>query len=168
MTGKYPVLCRKAELSPTELQQVAEAERRENLRVCLTGKYKVLCKKQLLTPAELEQTLNAERAQNLRVCLTGSFPVLCDKSLLNSEQLSQAIAAEQQAGETRRSITRTPRRSGGGLSGCEDGHWIESVSGDGGIVKLEDGSIWEVDPADAIDSALWLPVTDIWFAETSL
>jgi len=46
-------------------------------------------------------------------------------------------------------------------SGCESGHWVESVSDDGQIVKLEDGSIWEVDAVDAIDSALWLPTTDI-------
>jgi len=48
-----------------------------------------------------------------------------------------------------------------GSSGCESGHWVESVSDDGEIVKLEDGSIWEVDGADTIDSALWLPTTEI-------
>lgn len=46
-------------------------------------------------------------------------------------------------------------------SGCESGHWVESVSNDGQIVKLEDGSIWEVDAIDRIDSILWLPTTDI-------
>jgi len=35
------------------------------------------------------------------------------------------------------------------------------VSSDGTIVKLEDGSVWEVDSVDAIDSALWLPTTEI-------
>jgi hypothetical protein len=44
---------------------------------------------------------------------------------------------------------------------CEDGHWIEEVMGDGAIVKLEDGSLWQVDAADTVDSALWLPTTDI-------
>jgi hypothetical protein len=44
---------------------------------------------------------------------------------------------------------------------CEDGHWIKSVSSDGEIVLLEDGSVWQVDSADAIDSALWLPTTNI-------
>jgi hypothetical protein len=38
---------------------------------------------------------------------------------------------------------------------------VDSVSNDGQIVKLEDGSIWEVDAVDAIDSSLWLPTTDI-------
>jgi hypothetical protein len=35
------------------------------------------------------------------------------------------------------------------------------VSDDGEIVKLEDGSVWEVDGADTVDSALWLPTTEI-------
>jgi hypothetical protein len=32
---------------------------------------------------------------------------------------------------------------------------------DGEIVKLEDGSLWRVDDTDTVDSALWLPTTDI-------
>jgi hypothetical protein len=46
-------------------------------------------------------------------------------------------------------------------SACEDGHWIQSVSSDGTIIKLEDGSVWEVDSVDAITSMLWLPTTEI-------
>lgn len=46
-------------------------------------------------------------------------------------------------------------------SDCESGHWITSVSGDGGIIVLEDGSVWLVDPFDQIDSMLWLPISDI-------
>lgn len=41
------------------------------------------------------------------------------------------------------------------------GHWIEEVSGSGKIIELEDGSVWEVSPLDIIETALWLPVTDI-------
>ncbi len=44
---------------------------------------------------------------------------------------------------------------------CEDGHWVKSVSSDATIVILEDGSVWEIDPADQVDTALWLPMTDI-------
>ena len=51
--------------------------------------------------------------------------------------------------------------STGTAAACEDGHWIESVSSDGRIVILEDGSVWEVDPVDRIDSMLWLPVSEI-------
>lgn len=44
---------------------------------------------------------------------------------------------------------------------CEDGHWIEEVLADGQILKLEDGSMWKVDPADTVDSALWLAPSDV-------
>lgn len=46
-------------------------------------------------------------------------------------------------------------------SACDDGHWIQSVSFDGTIIKLVDGSVWEVDSVDAITSMLWLPITEI-------
>ena len=45
--------------------------------------------------------------------------------------------------------------------GCESGHWIEAVFGDGEFIKLEDGSHWRVSMIDRIDSMLWLPVSDI-------
>ncbi|MCG3770891.1 MAG: hypothetical protein JW384_02070 [Nitrosomonadaceae bacterium] len=54
--------------------------------------------------------------------------------------------------------TRSRRHSS---SDCESDHWVESVSDNGEIVKLEDGSIWKVDAVDSIDSSLWLPTTDI-------
>lgn len=44
---------------------------------------------------------------------------------------------------------------------CEDGHWVQSVSSDGAIVLLEDGSVWKIDSADQVDTALWLPTTNI-------
>jgi len=44
---------------------------------------------------------------------------------------------------------------------CEAGHWIQSVSSDGTIIKLEDGSVWEVDSLDTITSMLWLSLTEI-------
>jgi len=51
---------------------------------------------------------------------------------------------------------------------CESGHWIQSVSSDGRIVILEDGSVWEVNPIDRIDSMLWLPTSDIVACEDKL
>ncbi|OGA45863.1 MAG: hypothetical protein A3G24_18430 [Betaproteobacteria bacterium RIFCSPLOWO2_12_FULL_62_13] len=45
---------------------------------------------------------------------------------------------------------------------------MESVSGDGEIVKLEDGSIWQVDAVDAIDTMLWLPTTEIVVCDDKL
>jgi len=55
---------------------------------------------------------------------------------------------------------RTRTRSYGS-SGCEDGHWISSVSGGGEIIMLEDGSVWQVDSIDTIDTSLWLPIENI-------
>ncbi len=46
-------------------------------------------------------------------------------------------------------------------SACEAGHWVEDVMSDGDIVKLEDGSLWEVAGGDEATSALWLPATEI-------
>ncbi|CAN1538489.1 hypothetical protein MCEORH2_01706 [Methylophilaceae bacterium] len=53
------------------------------------------------------------------------------------------------------------RRNVASSHGCESGHWVDSVSDDGDIVKLEDGSVWEIAAADTVDSMLWLPTTDI-------
>lgn len=164
LTGRYPSLCDRSRLSTEEAQRVLAAEKRENLKTCLTGRYKALCKKDLLSESELKQVLAAERSENLRICLTGRYPTLCDKSLLTKEQLSQALAAESRAADKSKQYvgkTPVPRCRRHSSSGCESGHWVESVSDDGQIVKLEDGSIWEVDSVDAIDSALWLPTTDI-------
>jgi hypothetical protein len=165
LSGRYPTLCKKGLLSQEEQQQVLAAEKRENLKTCLMGRYKLLCKKNLLTDSELRQTLVAERAENLRTCLTGMYPRLCERSLLSSHELAQVQEAEKKvreapsqlgAGQQRPLPTRRTRSSG-----CEAGHWVESVSSDGQIVKLEDGSIWEVDPIDRIDAMLWLPVSEI-------
>ena len=164
LTGRYPSLCNKRRLSSEEGRQVADAERRENLRTCMTGRYINLCNKALLTESERTQVSGAERAENLRTCSTGRYPSLCNRSLLTSEQLTQVQTAEARVRSSPTTTANPSRRAGrsrGSSSGCEDGHWVDSVSNDGTIVKLEDGSVWEVDPVDAIDSALWLPTTDI-------
>ncbi len=164
LTGRYPALCNRNKLSTDEARQVLAAEKQENLKTCLTGRYKALCKKNLLSGPELKQVLAAEQSENLRTCLTGRYSSLCNKSLLTTEQLSQTQAAESRATESRKQYVGkapAPRGRRYSSSDCESGHWVESVSGDGQIVKLEDGSIWEVDAVDAIDSALWLPTTDI-------
>jgi hypothetical protein len=45
---------------------------------------------------------------------------------------------------------------------------VNSVSEDGEIVELEDGSIWEVDFVGAINAALWVPTTEIVVCEGKL
>ena len=39
---------------------------------------------------------------------------------------------------------RGPGSSMRSSGSCESGNWIESVSDDGDIIKLSDGSVWEV------------------------
>ena len=171
LTGRYPALCNRSKLSADEAQQAFFAEKRENLETCLTGRYKALCKKNLLTEPELKQVLAAERSENLRTCLTGRYQSLCDRSVLTKEQLAQTQAAESRAGESRKQYvgkTPAPRGQRHSSLGCESGHWVDSVSNNGQIVKLEDGSIWEVDSVDAIDSSLWLPTTDIIVCDDKL
>lgn len=59
------------------------------------------------------------------------------------------------------------RSSEGAYTGFGLRHWIRSVEGGGGIVVLEDGSRWEVNPIDRIDTMLWLPITDIEVVQAS-
>jgi hypothetical protein len=54
-----------------------------------------------------------------------------------------------------------PAHKGSRVSPCEKGHWIDEVMGDGAVIELEDGSLWKVDDVDTVDSALWLPTTEI-------
>jgi len=46
-------------------------------------------------------------------------------------------------------------------AGCDSGHMVETVSDDGSILKLEDGSVWSIALPDQADVAVWLPSTDI-------
>lgn len=56
----------------------------------------------------------------------------------------------------------------GSAAACEDDHSIESVSSDGRIVTLKDGSVWEVDTVDRVDSKLWLPASEIVACDDTL
>jgi hypothetical protein len=45
------------------------------------------------------------------------------------------------------------------------GHWVKSKTADGSIVVLEDRSVWQIDLLDRLDTALWLPMTNITVVE---
>jgi hypothetical protein len=81
-----------------------------------------------------------------------------DCRVLRVPNYSKAQTGNERQSETHATGKRLARKF---TFSCESGHWIDTVSDDGTVVKLEDGSIWEVDEGDAIDSALWLPITDI-------
>ena len=44
---------------------------------------------------------------------------------------------------------------------CESGHWIDQVLAEGKVIKLEDGSVWQVSALYVITSALWLPASEV-------
>lgn len=52
-------------------------------------------------------------------------------------------------------------RGGAKAGDCESGHWIAFVSDDGDIIKLDDESVWQVDPGDTADAATWVPPVDV-------
>jgi hypothetical protein len=179
MTGKYPALCDHSKLTDAELKAVREAEKQENLRVCLDGRYPALCDHSLLSAEEAERVRAAEKDENLKVCLDGRYPALCNRALLTPEQVKSVEAAETRAQLVRPAPHRkpnsedSPSRRGareGSLAeeypGVGGGHWISEVSSDGGIITLEDGSLWEISATDRVDTALWLPITDITVLES--
>jgi hypothetical protein len=159
MSGKYPSLCRYNFLSREEFAKVKDAEIKENYLTCKSGRYPSLCKHNLLTSNQADEVRRAEKSENLKTCMSGRYKSLCRYELLSAKELVNV-----QAQERIKKLDKQPLSSARGTSrrgDCESGHWIESVIDDGRIIKLEDGSVWEVDSIDQIDSMLWLPVSDI-------
>jgi hypothetical protein len=52
-------------------------------------------------------------------------------------------------------------------AGSSGGHWIKSKANDGGIIVLEDGSMWEISSIDRIDTSLWLPISNVTILKAS-
>lgn len=161
LTGKYPALCNHSKLTPEEAKAVHDAERTENVRICSTGKYPALCRYDLLAPQELTKVRAAERAENLRICLDGRYPALCNHSLLSTEESKTVAAAEARVAAARPPRAVTPEAGPSRRGDCETGHWIESVEGNGKIIKLEDGSLWQVDDVDIVTTSIWLPISEV-------
>ena len=59
----------------------------------------------------------------------------------------------------------TDSRAGGIYLSPGSGHWIQSKADHGAVIVLEDNSVWLVDALDRIDTALWLPMTEITVVE---
>jgi hypothetical protein len=170
LDGRYPALCRHDDLTGAQALRVRLAEHTANLQSCLDGRYPALCRHGDLVEAEKAQVERAEHAANLSTCLDGRYPALCRHPDLSVNELRRVGAAESTTPGPPPAPSRThavalnqPNAAARRLShgGCETGHWIESVMDDGSIIKLEDGSLWQVDDADTVDSALWLPTTEI-------
>lgn len=170
LSGKYPSLCKHNMLIGSEVDRVKESERKENLKTCLVGKYSALCNHNLLVGDELAKTLEIERKENLKTCLLGKYPALCRHNLLTGGEVDLVVKAEEREVKNRPVLNkkRISNKHYSGGAGCDAGHWVDSVSSNGELVKLEDGSIWQVDAVDAIDSMLWLPTTDILVCDDKL
>lgn len=85
------------------------------------------------------------------------------KRFPNDNEIQKVVGAllgEFPAAKPGRSATRT--------SGCEEGHWIQSVSSGGAVLVLEDGSVWKVDAIDRIDTILWLPTDGVIICAESM
>jgi len=130
-----------------------------NRSTCLSGKYPALCKHELLKSSELSQVNAAELRENLKMCLEGKYPALCRHDKLKVDEITRVNSAEKIKNKEIPQIQRVSKRAY--VGSCESGHWIESVSNDGEIVKLEDGSVWQIDAGDTVDTMLWLPTTDV-------
>ena len=152
LSGRYPILCKRHWLTAEQLKSADAAERQQNLITCLTGKYPTLCKRERLAQDELRQVIAAEKRANLQTCMNARYKALCKKELLTEDELRRVLLAE--SAEAERQAAQNRRQ-------CATGHWVQSVSGDGQIVRLEDGSAWQVNSVDAVTTALWLPTTDV-------
>ncbi|MBZ5601261.1 MAG: hypothetical protein LAO79_03045 [Acidobacteriia bacterium] len=57
--------------------------------------------------------------------------------------------------------------SSGSYAGSGGGHWIKSKADNGGIIVLEDGSMWGINSIDRIDTSLWLPISNVTILKAS-
>jgi hypothetical protein len=95
---------------------------------------------QLMTPSQLQETGAAT--------LSGA-----QRTALNRRLNDYTVRVLQVASGT--------TQARGEYAGVGSRHWIKKVSSGGRVVELEDGSLWEINAVDRIDTAFWLPVTNI-------
>lgn len=67
-----------------------------------------------------------------------------------------------------RSVNSRVRNVRSSQNQCEEGHWIQSVSSNGEIIKLEDGSIWQVNSVDSVVSSIWLSSSSVLVCDYKL
>ena len=60
-----------------------------------------------------------------------------------------------------------PATVNGLYMGVGSGHWISKNIDSGAFIILEDGSLWEVDTMEKINTMLWLPISNITVVESS-
>lgn len=102
---------------------------------------------QVMTPAQLQATGVAHLTPAQRTELNRWLNEFASRVL----QVAQNLAVPPAVGPT-------------AYGGVGSGHWVKKVSSGGRLVELEDGSLWEINAVDRVDTMLWLPVTDITVA----
>ena len=80
--------------------------------------------------------------------------------LLDEAVSKEAIRTDESAKETERAPTSL-KFGGQTYTGAAKGHWISEKIDGGRIIKLEDGSLWEISSLDRIDTMLWLVTESI-------
>lgn len=171
MDGRYPSLCNHDRLTAVEAESVRRAERAANFKMCSDGRYPSLCRHELLSSDEAAQVKKAEAVANLQICVDGRYPSLCNHALLTDSEKQAVSSAEAVATTRKRAPPQRPAGPTGAAAArhrCEDGHSLQAVEGDGKILKLDDGSIWEVDDVDTVTSSIWLPASEVIVCESKI
>jgi hypothetical protein len=113
---------------------------------------------QLMTQEELRETgvasLSTAQRAALDRWLSRYTQVILKISGTQAQQASPPASGSRSGPPTRRLYART----GGG-------HWISENNSGGKIILLEDGSLWQINPIDQVDTALWLSITEITVLE---
>jgi hypothetical protein len=117
--------------------------------VCTAQQPQTIRLGELMTPEEMRitgvNTLNAVQRAALDRWLT-DYTVKVEKII----QASNATTSNPTSNPTAPTYAAVGK-----------GHWIQSTSSGGVMIMLEDGSIWEVNTVDRVDTMLWLPVNNI-------
>jgi len=123
----------------------------------------VLALAQSATVITIDKVMTSEQLRATGVdSLTPTQRAALDRWL--SDYSVRLIGLAQHSGD---SAPRTTGSAQATYAGSGGGHWISSTSNTGGMIVLEDGSIWEINSLDRIDTALWLPITDITILKAS-
>lgn len=80
------------------------------------------------------------------------------------QQPEQAKQVQPAAVPNAVAVAVPPKRPKAAVRAARSGtekHWITRILGDGALLELDDGSLWEVEAIDRIESSLWLPMTDV-------
>ena len=113
----------------------------------------------------MDKVMTAEEVKATGVdTLTSAQRSALDQWLTKYTMMVIKLAQHSEESAPSPSTARPAPRSYLGSGG---GHWVKSKANNGGLIILEDGSMWEINSFDRLDTALWLPITNIVVLEAS-